>query len=54
MTIDKIQMVPLSQAILCEDCQAVVTFRVGSDHSCPVCGGQAVVNLQRLIEGKKQ
>lgn len=51
MTIDKIQMVPLSQAILCENCQTVSN---GTDHSCPACGSQAVVNLQRLIEGKNQ
>jgi hypothetical protein len=38
--------VPLSRAVLCQDCN---TITAATNGHCPVCGGHAVVNVGRIL-----
>jgi RNA polymerase subunit RPABC4/transcription elongation factor Spt4 len=44
-------LIPLAEAVICEDCRVI--FRA-KHSSCPSCGSAAIWNLFRIIEGLTQ
>jgi RNA polymerase subunit RPABC4/transcription elongation factor Spt4 len=47
----KIDLIPLVQAVVCEDCKVISRAKHAN---CPSCGGTAIWNLVRVIEGITQ
>jgi RNA polymerase subunit RPABC4/transcription elongation factor Spt4 len=43
----KIDLIPLTEAVLCEDCKIISRAKHAN---CPSCGGAAIWNLARVIE----
>jgi hypothetical protein len=42
-----IGMIPLAEAVFCEDCTIISRARHAT---CPSCGGSAILNLVKVIE----
>jgi hypothetical protein len=43
----KIDLIPLSEAVLCEDCKVISSAKHAN---CPSCGGTAIWSLVRVTE----
>jgi hypothetical protein len=43
----KIDLIPLTEAVLCEDCKIISRAKHAN---CPSCGGAAIWNLARVVE----
>ena len=41
-----VESIPLSRAVLCEDCRMITA---ATNQHCQVCGSQAVVNIETLL-----
>ena len=48
--LEAIMFIPLSQAVLCEDCQAVSNGK----NACPHCGSKSIANIEPWLQRKPE